>query len=892
MRGFGRVGRPLRTMIWKSSVADEVDDELAFHIEMRERTLIAKGVAPDIARAQAIARFGDIDHVNRTCREIGNRRDRTMRNAELVSELRQDVGYALRQIRKRPGFTAIAALTLALGIGATTAIFSAVHAVVLRPFPYVDPDRVMYVSDTWRDEPGDVSAGNFNDYRKRSTAFAAMSAIQYSSFNLADGDRPERVIGARVSHGFFDVFHAPPMLGRVFRAEEDLPGSEQVVILSHRLWRDRFAGDARIVGTPIRMSGTVYTVVGVMPADFDLTADSEALWVPAAFTPERLAEHDDHYLTVYGLLAPGISRDQAQSQLAKIARDLATELPLTNSQSGVRVQSFVDIVVGDYRPRLYILLGAVAFVLLIACSNVANLLLARGVGRSKEIAIRTALGAGRARIVRQLLTESLMLAVIGGVLGLMLAHWGIALLVAGAPTGIPRLEQARLDGPVLGFAMMVACASALIFGLVPALRTARPDLQSTLKEGGRTDAGAPRDRMRSGLVIAEVALALTLLVGAGLLIRSAIHLQNVQLGFDPSGVLSARLALPAGQYASAESAERAYRRIIDELERVPLVEAAAASSQAPLGPGGNSNGLIPEGKPIAMESAIDSRLRIITPRYLETLRIPLRSGRAFTDRDIAGATRVMLVNETLARLAFPGENPLGKRLACCEGAPDDPSWKTIVGVVADTRWRGPSVEPTPEFYLPMAQIPAVAWDWTQRVMTVVARTSGDPAQLATVMRGAVATVDPALPVYDIATMDERLGRSLAQSRFNTFLLTALGGIGLLLAVVGLYGVLAYLVTQRSHEIGIRMALGATARDVLVLVARQGMVLVVAGIALGIVAAIAATRLLRELLFGVTATDPATFVAVAAVLAIAGVLASIIPARRATRVDPTRALNAS
>jgi putative ABC transport system permease protein len=892
MRDPGPVGRSLRTMIWKASVDDEVDDELDFHIEMRTRALIARGVPPESARADAVARFGDIDRVNRTCREIGKRRDRTMRNAELLSELRQDIVFAARQMRKRPGFALIAALTLALGIGATTAIFSAVHAVVLRPFPNIDPDRVMLLGDTWRDEPGDMSVGNFAAFTARSTAFTALTALRYSSFNLSDGERPERIIGARVSHGFFDVFQGRPLLGRVFMPEEDVPGRDRVVVLSHRLWRNRFAGDSSLVGKSLRMNASSYTVIGVMTPEFDLTTDSEELWVPIAFTAEQLAEHDDHYLTTYGLLAPGVTQDQARTQLEKIARDLRAEFPKTNSESGVHLQSFVDSLVGNYRPRLYILLGAVAFVLLIACSNVANLLLARGAGRAKEIAIRTALGAGRARIVRQLLTESLLLAIIGGALGLLLAHWSIKLLVARAPLGIPRLDQAALNGPVLAFAIVVACASAIVFGLVPALRTARPNLQSTLKEGGRTDAGASRDRMRSGLVIAEVALALTLLVGAGLLIRSAIHLQQVPLGFDPSGVMSARLALPPGQYASADAAQRAYERIIEGLRRAPLVQFASASSQAPLGPGGNSNGLIPEGKPVAIESAIDTRLRIITPGYFETMRIPLRRGRGFTDRDIAGAQRVMIVNETLARLAFPGEDPLGKRMICCEGGPDDLRWKTIVGIAADTRFRGPSVEALPEFYLPMAQIPPEAWEWNQRMMTIVARTTGDPAQLVTALRAAVAAVDPMLPIYDIATMDERLGRSLAQSRFNTLLLAALGAIGLLLSVVGLYGVLAYLVAQRSHEIGIRMALGATARDVLVLVGRQGMTLVIAGIVLGLGAAIIATRLLRELLFGVTATDPLTFAVVALVLIIAGLLASIIPARRATRVDPTRALNAS
>ncbi len=398
--------------------------------------------------------------------------------------------------------------------------------------------------------------------------------------------------------------------------------------------------------------------------------------------------------------------------------------------------------------------------------------------------------------------------------------------------------------------------------------------------------------MRGGLVIAEVALAVTLLVGAGVLIRSAIHLQQVDLGFDPSGVLSARIALPSAQYERPIIVQGAYERIVDELGRAPGVEVAAASSQAPLGPGGGSNGLIPEGNPVAIESAIDSRLRIITPGYFESLRIPLRMGRTFTDADIAGAARVMIVNESLARLAFPEGNVVGKRMMCCEGDPNDPRFKTIVGVVADTRWRGPGVDPSPEFYLPMSQIPAQAWDWIDRSMSVIARTNGDPATLAVAMRAAVANVDPTVPVYDIATMEERLGRSLAQSRFNTFLLTMLGTIGLVLAAVGLYGVLAFLVVQRSHEIGVRMALGATARNVVVLITGQGLRLVLAGIVLGVGMAVVTTRLLRELLVGVTPTDPATFVTVVIVLLGSAMLASIIPAHRAARVDPTRALRAS
>jgi len=886
------MGHPLRSMIWKASVGEEVDAELAFHIEMRTRQLIALGMSPEDARVSAVSRFGDVEHVNRTCREIGKRRDRTMRKAEMLGEMQRDFGYALRQIRRRPGFTAIAALTLALGIGATTAIFSAVHAVVLRPIPYVDPDRLVIVNDTWRGESSEMSVGNFNAYRTRSSVFEALAAINLSSFNLADGDRLERVIGARVSASFFQAFQAAPIRGRLFRPEEDAPGSEMVVILSHRLWTVRYASDPSIIGKPIHLGGIPYTVVGVMPADFDLTSDSEELWVPIAFTPESLTMYDEHYLTVVGLLKRGVSPEQALTSLQAIARDLATEHPQTNSQTGVSIDSFAEVMVGDYRARLFILLGAVTLVLFIACSNVANLLLARGAVRAKEMAVRTALGAGRSRIIRQLLTESLLLAAVAGALGLLLAHWGISVLVASAPAGVPRLDHARLDGPVVAFTLVIATLSALVFGLVPALRSARADVQQALREGGRSSSGHVRDSMRSGLVIAEVALAVTLLVGAGLLIRSALHLERVDLGFEPSGVLSARITLPDGQYENPAIVRSAYERIVAELTRAPGVTIAAVSSQAPLGPGGGSNGLIPEGKPLVIESAITSRLRIITPGYFDALRIPVRAGRTFTSADIAGGPRVMVVNEALARLAYPGEDAVGKRITCCEGGPDDPRYKTIVGVVADTRWRGPGVEASPEFYLPIQQIPPEAWDWIERSMTVVARTSGEPARLASAMRAAVASVDPTVPTYDIATMEERLGRSLAQSRFNTFLLTTLGTIGLVLAAVGLYGVLAYLVVQRSHEIGVRMALGATARDVIMLITRQTLRLVIAGIVVGMVMAALATRLLRELLVGVSPTDPTTFASVVIVLVGAALLASVVPARRATRVDPTRALSAS
>jgi predicted permease len=878
-----------RGPLWRVSVVEEVDDELAFHVEMRVRQLVAGGMSPEAARAEAIRRFGDFDRVTRACREIGRRRDSHMRMTELLGDLRQDIEYAVRQLRRSAGFAAVAVLTLALGIGATTAIFSVVHAVVLRAVPYVDPDRVMLISETFLGRQSSLSAGNFAEYRARSSAFAAMSAVQYANFNLVADDRAERVFGGYVSHGFFDVFPVRPILGRVFTADEDAPGRESIVILSHRLWSTRFAADSGLPGREIRLNGRPHLVVGVMPSDFDLTSNNAALWVPIAFTPQRLAMYDERYLTVFGLLEPTVSRERAQRELEPIARDLARRFPDVNGERGVLVQPFAELMIGDYGTRLLVLLGAVGLVLLIACTNVANLLLARGAARARELAIRTALGAGRGRIARQLLTESLLLAGIATALGLVVAHWSIPLFVATAPPGVPRLAQAGLNGAVLAFAVLAAAVSTLIFGLAPALRAARSDPHDMLRKRGRSSPLSIRDPGRAGLVITQVGLALTLLIGAGLLVRSAMHLHRVDLGFEPAGVLSARITLPRARYETPDATRSAFVRIVAALAALPGVESAAATSQAPMAPGGNSNGLLPEGRPDRPENAIDSRLRIVTPGYFGAMRIDLREGRELTDQDVRSAQLVMVVSETLARLAFPGESPVGRRIACCEREGNVPNWKVVVGVVADTRGRGPAFEPEPEFYLPIAQVPPQAWDWTQRSMTLVARAAGDPTLLSGAMRDVTRAVDSTLPVYDIATMTERFGRSIAAARFTTLLLATLGAIGLVLACVGLYGVLAYVVAQRTHEIGVRMALGATARDVTLLVTQQGLRLMAIGVIVGIAGALFATRVLAGMLEGVTPTDPVTFVVVTAVLLVAGVIASLIPAQRAARVDPVVAL---
>jgi predicted permease len=883
-------GRPSRFLglIRRPAITDQVAAEVEFHIEMRTRELAERGMNPAEARAEALRRFGNLDAVSAECREIGTDRERTVRRAEFLTDLRQDVAFATRQLLMAPAFTAVTVLTLALGIGATTAIFSAVRSVVLRAFPYAHPDRVLMVAEVWNGLEGDVSDGNFTDWRAAATSFQAFAAERFTSFNLADAGSTERVSGGRVTHEFFAVFGVRPLLGRTFLPEEDQPGREQVAVLSHGLWTSRFGADRRVIGRQIQLSGRPYTVIGVMPEHFDPTLSGEGLWVPMAWTPERKAMHDEHHNFAVALLKPGVSREQAQAEMARIARTLAERFPDDNAGRSARVRPLPEVLIGDFRQRLLVTLGAVSFVLLIACGNVANLLLVRGASRQKEIAVRAALGAGRGRIVRQLLTESAVLGIVGGLAGLALAWFGVRTLVATAPPGIPRLEQTRIDPIVLAFALGLSLACGLVFGLAPALRAVRRGVQAMLREGGR-GIGTARDALRTVLVVAEVALAFTLLVGAGLLVRSALYLQTVDPGFEPKGVLVARVALPQVTYREPPHAARTFQQIVERLQAAAGVRAAAAVSQAPLG-GGGSNGLVPEGKALRAENAINSRRRVITPGYFAAMGVKVERGRLFTDRDVAGAPRVMIVSEELARRAWPGQDPIGKRISCCEGTPDDPRWKTVVGVARDIRSGGPTVDVDPEFYLPIEQIPPEAWDWMQRTMAIVVRSAGpDPASLASPLRAAVREVDPALPVYSVTTMTDALRASIATARFNTLLLTLLGTIGLVLAAVGIYGVVAYFVNLRTHEIGVRVALGAQPRDVVRLMAWQGARAILIGMSLGVLAAMATTRLLRNSVYGVSVTDPVTIAGVAVALGLVGLLATVIPARRATRVDPVRAL---
>lgn len=871
---------------------EEVDSELEFHVEMRARDLESGGLDAEEARREAERRMGDVEPIRRRLVRLAGVRNRARRRARALDELRQDVRHAVRQLVRAPGFAAMAVLTLALGIGSTTAIFSILDAVVLKPLPFPEPDRLVEVSEVWQGRSGgDVSAGNFVDAAELTSSFAALGAGHPVNLSLLEGEVPERVPAWAVTAGWFDVFGVRPELGRVFGEAEDAPGSDGVVVLSHSLWAERFEADPSIRGREIRLGGRPRTVIGVMPEGFDPFDRGDRAWVPIAFTPERRAMHDEHFLTVVGRLADGSTLESARADLEAAAAELRDRFPQDNDERSLEARPLDDAVTGFYRGRLLVLMGAVTLVLLIACGNVANLLLARGASRVRELAVRGAMGASRGRIVRQLITESAALAAVAGLIAVALARVGIDLFIRSAPAGIPRLNEAGLDAAALGFAVLAATASAVLAGIVPAIRASRISAAAAMREGPRGAAApSPRDRTRQLLIAGEVALALTLLTGAGLLLRSAVAMQRVDPGFDLDRIMTARVTFPAGEYADGEGTRQAFTRIAEALDGRPGLRAAAVS-QAPMGPGGNSNGLLPEGRPLEAASAIDSRLRIVTNGYFETLGVRIIAGRPFDETDVAGGNRVMIVSEALAKAAWPGESPIGRRVICCEGSREDPRWKTVVGVAADVRSEGPAVEPRPEFYLPITQAPPQAFDWIGRTMTLVARPdAGDPASTVPVMRDVMRQIDPTVPLHTIQSMTGTLQRITATSRFNTRLLAALGLTGLLLAVGGIYGVIAFFAGLRRYEIGVRIALGASRGNVVRLVMRQGAIAVLAGIGVGTILSLAASRVLRAWLVGVEPTDPATYLAAAALMLLIGGVSAFVPAHRATRVAPTSALS--
>jgi putative ABC transport system permease protein len=797
-----------------------------------------------------------------------------------MDTLLQDIRYSIRTLIKNPAFAGVAVLALGLGIGANTAIFSVVNAVLLRPLPFEQSDRLVMVWEK-RLQLGrirnTVSPPDFIDWRAQNQVFEDMAAYAGQGFNLGSTAEPERIQGAGVSPGLFSVLRAQPRIGRVFESEEDKPSSDRVAIISSGLWQRSFASDANIVGKTITLNDRAYSVVGVMSADFVFPNRRAEIWVPLILSPDDAANRGGHSLTVVARLKDGITIQRAQNEMDAIAAQLEKQYQV-NTGHGVNVFSLYDEAVGEARPALLVLLGAVAFVLLIACANVANLLFAKSAVRQKEIAIRTALGAGRSRLVRQLLTESVVLSITGGVVGLLLAVWGLSALLAIGENSIPRVKEIKLDLPVLAFSLLISVATGLLFGLLPALQASKPDLNTTLKEGSRgASGGIKSNRTRSVFVIGEVTVCLVLLIGAGLMIKSFYKLLSVSPGFNPENALAVNVALSGSRYRDAAGVSNFYQQALERLSAVPGVKSAAVVTALPMNGNFGSRYFGIEGRPPQPPGqGFNANTNIATPGYFETMNIPLLDGRDFDARDVKGAPDVVIINQEAVRRYWPDENPIGQRITVEQRA------RTIIGVVGNVKQSGLDIETRPEMFWPYYQLPVPFG-------TFVVRTTGDPVGLISSVRSAMHGVDRDLPLYGIKTVDDVITESVAPQRLNMLLLGIFAGLALVLAAVGLYGVISYSVSQRTREIGIRIALGASHKSVLRLVVSQGISLALIGVAIGITASLFLTKLMATLLFGVSVTDPITFVAISLLLIGVTTVASIVPARRAMKVDPMVAL---
>ena len=875
-------------MFWRKRKPSDFRAEIEAHLELETEQLKEHGLSEEEARVAARRAFGNVTRAQERFYESG----RWLWWDHLVQDLR----YGLRTLAKNPGFTAVAVLTLALGIGANTAIFSVVNALLLRPLPFPAPDQlVRVVSVRLRENaPDNASYPDFADWRAQNHVFERMAAFHIDSFTLTGQGEAAHIPGAVVSAELFSLLGVRPALGRAFLPEEDKLGAADgglVVILSHRLWQERFGADPGIVGRTIELDNRSFTVVGVMPAGFQFPIQAGPIdfWTtvavefiaPTGFHP-MAEQRGAHYLDVIARLKPHVSQAQAQAEMRTIVNALNKQYP-ENAPRGVRIVPELDQLVGDVRPALLVLLAAVGCVLLIGCANVANLLLARATARQKEMAVRGALGAGRGRIIRQLLTESLLLASLGGTLGTALGLWGIHSVVCLVPQGIPRLADIHLDGSVLVFTILLSLLTGILFGLAPALQVSRPNVIESLKEGGRGLADSlPRSRMRSFLVVSDVAVAVVLLVGAGLLIQSFWRLRRVDLGFNPHRLLTFKIDLPYTRYSGVHQT-RFFQQAVVRLNRLPGVRSASAVLPLPLDGDEIDTSFDIEGRPVASADQPRTNYSWTEPGYFRTLGIPLLRGRDFTEREDLKATPVVIINETLARSFFPHRDPIGLRIkpGISNGYKESPM-REIVGVVGDVKLNGLTAQAGPQVYVPLAQSPLGS-------MIVVVRTEVDPLSVAPTVRREVAAMDKDLPIYGVRTLDQYFAQSVAQSRFDSLLVGVFAALALALAAVGLYGVVSYSATQRTHEIGVRMALGAQKGDVIELVVGQGFKLSLIGVGIGITGALMLTRFLSSLLYGVRPTDPLTFIAVSMILTSVALMASYIPARRATKVDPMVAL---
>lgn len=805
----------------------------------------------------------------------------------MIADLWQDLRFGARMLAKQPGFTLIAIITLALGIGANTAIFSVVNAVLLRPLPFQEPERLVVIRETKLPQFPEfaVATGNFMEWVKQTTRFEHLVGMRPTSLNLADSGNPELLKGTSVTSGFCAMLGVQPQLGRDFLLAEAQPGRNQVVLLSHQLWQRRFGGNPEIVNQTIPLDGQSYTVIGVMPPGFQFVDRESEVWTLIALTAQDAQNHSGHSLSrVIGSLKPGVSLEQGRAELSAIEERLAAQFPEVKGWNA-QVWPMLDYTIRSLKPALLVLLVAVAFVLLIACVNVANLLLARAMVRQKEIAVRTALGAGRARIVRQLLTESVLLALAGGLLGALLAQGGTSALLRLAPANLPRLSDASVDGYALFFTAALTLLTSLIFGLLPAWQASRPNLNDVIKDAGRgSTEGGQRQLVRNTLVVLEVASALVLLVGAGLLIKSFWQLQKVDPGFQTDNALTLKVSLPKRKYPQAPQQVAFFRQLLEKVRALPGVQWAGATSLVPISPDDFVLSFEAEDQPPTPPGVISQSANYasVSADYFKAMGIPLLRGRLINERDTADAPHVAVINETLSQKIFPGQNPIGKRITFNDRA-KNPDWYEIVGVVGDVKHYGLDQATTMQIYEPFTQ-------QTFASMSLVVSTANDPTALTTAIRNEVLSLDKEQPVANVVTLNELLASSVAQRQFSLLLLGVFAMIALLLAAVGIYGVLSYAVTQRTNEIGIRMALGAGERAILQLVVGQGLRLTLLGVTTGLVAAYALTRLMSTLLFEVSATDPLTFAVIAVLLVFIALLACWIPARRATKVDPLVALH--
>jgi predicted permease len=872
---------------WRSSpeVAAEVDDELRFHLDMVAAKLRAGGMSDADARAEAIRQFGDLTFTQEYCRAEGHRREREKRRMTMLDELGQDLRYAVRALRRSPGFTLTALVTLALGIGANTAIFSVVRGVLLDPLPFDSPARIARV---WHVNPstgmsrGAVSEPNFLDWRKESRLTEAMGGFFHAEgltgVDLTGQGEPQRLTAALVTDGFFETLRTPPLLGRTLLPEDNVPGKDRVAVLGHGIWTSRFGADRAIVGKSITLNGQQFVVAGVMPPSFTYPADRALdVWIPLSFFgPDAIGrERSKGFLAVIARMKPGVTEPQLHTELAAVAARLAREYPDNPGWTDVFVAPIRDSIVGEVRTPLLVLMTAVGMVLLITCVNIASLLLARATGRQRELAMRAALGAGRGRIARQLLTESMTLALTGGVLGVMVGFVAVRALGAAGGAELPRAGAIRVDGWVMAFTLGISLLSGLLFGMVPVSRASSRDLQGALRAGARGSVGGSGQKLRSALVVVEVALAVILVIGAGLATKSFARLVSVSPGFRPDNGLVARMSVGPG-YSTREAMMGYYQAVLDRVRAVPGVLAAGVTRDLPLR--GNGELVRPgiAGRPLPANQTPAAQLHQVSTDYFKAMGIPLEAGRSFEPTDRGGAPPVFVVNQELARRFWPGESAVGKFLTF------GTTPIQVVGVVGDVRQRGLAEPVEPTIYIHALQN-------FRSGMSIVARTTGDPLSYANAVRQAIWSVDRTQTITEITTLDAVVGRAVSRPRLIAWLLALFGAIGLALGGLGIYGVLAYAVNQRRQEIGVRVALGASPRSVLLLVIGKGMLLAGIGVTAGVSGAWVLTRSMQAVLYDIRPSDPVTFAEVVAVLLGASLLASWLPARRALKIDPVNAL---